>query len=551
VTIRRVAIIFDDTARPETTGVYCRRALRSLVEVEHLLPRDLQRVPRRGFDLYLRIDDGLEFPWPEELRPSACWAIDTHLNFPWYRDQAGAFSRVFAAQRDGAEKLLHCGVTSATWLPLACDPEVHRRHDVDKQFDLCFVGNVLPGPRQELLELLRARFPNTFVGRRYFEEMARAYSASRLVFNRSVLGDVNMRVFEAAACGSLLLTNDLAANGQEELFRSGEHLITYRSAEELLDKASWYLERDEERERIASAGRAEAVARHTYRHRMGRILAEMEREPARVAVAAGSLPPGKAEDLPQAAAAGTPEPSAPAVGRPAPGYFEHVRPELLGLIPSTARRVLDVGCGAGRLGEALKARQEAEVVGIEMCGEAARAARGRLDAVHVGDAERLELPFAPGSFDAAVCGDVLEHLREPGLFLRRVRGWLRPGGVLVASIPNARHHGVLRMLLRGDWTYEPAGLLDRTHLRFFTRGAILRLLEDSGFSLERLGIVPGPGHEGWVRLGRPGEVSVGGLLVRGLSPGQAEEFFAYQFLVTAVPAARDANQLGAGRATVG
>ena len=83
MSVQRVAIIFDNRARPETTGVYCRRALGGLVEVEHFLPAELSRIPRTGFDLYLQIDDGLEYHHPADLRPCAWWAIDTHLNFDW------------------------------------------------------------------------------------------------------------------------------------------------------------------------------------------------------------------------------------------------------------------------------------------------------------------------------------------------------------------------------------------------------------------------------------------------------------------------------------
>ena len=149
---------------------------------------------------------------------------------------------------------------------------MHRRFDIEKVHDIAFVGNVFPGPRAELIALLQRRFRSMFVGRAYFEEMARVYSAARLVFNRSLKNDVNMRVFEAVACGSLLLTNELADNGQAELFRDGVHLATYRDADELLDKAAYYLKHEALRERIAAAGRAEAMARHTYRHRMQTVL---------------------------------------------------------------------------------------------------------------------------------------------------------------------------------------------------------------------------------------------------------------------------------------
>ena len=145
--VRRVALVYDDTVRWDTTGTYCRRALEKLVAVEHFLPQDLPKVPRAGFDLYLNVDDGLRYRFPGDLRPSAFWAIDTHLDFEWYRAKAADFDLVLAAQRDGAQRLRSEGIPSARWLPLACDPEVHRKHDVPKQYDVCFVGNLAPTTR--------------------------------------------------------------------------------------------------------------------------------------------------------------------------------------------------------------------------------------------------------------------------------------------------------------------------------------------------------------------------------------------------------------------
>ena len=358
------------------------------------------------------------------MRPCAWWAIDTHLDFAWCLEKARGFDLVFAAQRDGAEQLRRAGIGSAAWLPLACDPEIHRKHDVAKQYDVAFVGNVFPGPRAELLNLIRRRYPNSFIGQCYFEEMARTYSAARTVFNRSIRNDVNMRVFEALACGSLLVTNDLSDNGQAELFRDGVHLATYREAEDLLDKLAFYLGREALREKIAAAGRAEALEKHTYRHRMERLLREAEA--ALTATGRGAHSPTGAR---RASTNGSEH------NAHDPSYFGHARPEVLALIPETARAVLDIGCGAGRLGEAIKARQQAEVVGIELNEAAAAAARLRLDQVFVGDIERLDLPLPPGPFDAIVCGDILEHLREPDRLLRQARAWLAPDGALDRQHP--------------------------------------------------------------------------------------------------------------------
>lgn len=401
MTVSRVGVVYDDRDRPETTGGYCLRALRGLADARHVRPDQAESVDPAAFDLFLRVDDGLEYPLPDTLRPLAWWAIDTHLDLPRCLAQARTADLTFAAQRPGAEAFRRAGVPTATWLPLACDPEVHRPHPVPVEYDVCFVGNLFPGPRGELVDLLRRHFPRHFVGRAYYDDMARAYSAARAAFNRSVRDDLNMRVFEALACGPLLATNALPPEaGQEDLFRDGTHLTTYRDADELLDKLRFYLARPEARERVARTGRAEATAKHTYRHRLADILAAAGRVPKPVPVARPSAAP----------TAGRLTGSVPGY---TPDYFEFDRPELVALVPPAARDVVDVGCGAGRLGAALKSRSGCRVVGVERNPAAAAAARTRLDLVVEGDAEALDWPFPPQSFDAVVCGDVLEHLNLP------------------------------------------------------------------------------------------------------------------------------------------
>jgi GT2 family glycosyltransferase/tetratricopeptide (TPR) repeat protein/2-polyprenyl-3-methyl-5-hydroxy-6-metoxy-1,4-benzoquinol methylase len=512
--IRRVALIFDDRERPETTGVYCRRALERLVAVEHFRPDEIERISGTNFDLYLNIDDGFPYRLPAGLHPSAFWAIDTHLDFDRCGQKARGFDLVFAAQRDGAERLVTEGIAPAIWLPLACDPELHRKHDVAKRYDVAFVGNIFPGPRAELLNLIRWRYPDSFIGQCYFDEMARTYSAARIGFNRGIKNDLNMRVFEVLACGSMLVTNDLKENGLAELFQEGVHLATYQGPEELLEKLDYYLRREEVRDSIAAAGRSEALHKHTYRHRMERLLREVEHALARKVVPIAVQPQwghGSTQD---------------------PFYFGYARPEILALVPTTARRVLDIGCGSGRLGEALKSRQQVEVVGIELNETAAHQARERLDHVHCGDVEAISLPFTPGTFDTIVCGDILEHLREPERLLRRASEWLTPDGRIVASIPNVRHRSVVCSLLQGNWTYESAGLLDQTHLRFFTRREIEKLFFRTGFAIEEMWSVNAPGDQG-ASPKEAGPVQLGRLCIDGLSEQDAAEFYTYQYLVRA------------------
>ena len=128
----KVAIVYDNTQRPDTTGEHCLQALRGLCEVQHFLPTQMDEVPRASFDLHLQIDDGLRYRFPLDLRPSAWWVIDTHLQYDWDRQKASDFDFVFAAQRDGAERLEADWTGPVQWLPLACNPAVHRPHEVDK-----------------------------------------------------------------------------------------------------------------------------------------------------------------------------------------------------------------------------------------------------------------------------------------------------------------------------------------------------------------------------------------------------------------------------------
>ena len=156
---------------------------------------------------------------------------------------------------------------------------------------------------------------------------------------------------------------------------------------------------------------------------------------------------------------------------------------LVAAVPPGAR-VLDVGCSTGYLAELLASRGH-QVVGIEVDPAAAGAAleRGGFEVVCGDVADPAALGGIPGSFGAIVCGDVLEHLADPAALLRVLRERLAPGGVLVASVPNAVHWTARRAVLRGEFPQEDHGIFDRTHLRFFTRASARRLLEGSGLQV--------------------------------------------------------------------
>jgi 2-polyprenyl-3-methyl-5-hydroxy-6-metoxy-1,4-benzoquinol methylase len=149
-------------------------------------------------------------------------------------------------------------------------------------------------------------------------------------------------------------------------------------------------------------------------------------------------------------------------------------------------RVLDVGCSRGAFGLELKRLQPSRpVYGIEPTA-AASFARQRLDDVVQGFFPD-DLPTSWGRFDVLCFNDVLEHMVDPWTVLTNCKSFMTPGGYVVASIPNVRYiNVVLDLVLRGEWKYEPTGVLDQTHLRFFTRKSIVDLFEGAGFTLEAL-----------------------------------------------------------------
>ena len=150
-------------------------------------------------------------------------------------------------------------------------------------------------------------------------------------------------------------------------------------------------------------------------------------------------------------------------------------------------RVLEVGCAAGFVGEAIRALGF-EVWGVETNERAATLAKARLDKVFVASVEDFTLRAIQNGdkFDAIIFGDVLEHLVDPVAILRRCRGLLTAQGRMIASIPNVAHAAVRLMLLEGRWDYGDYGIMDRTHLKFFTRNSTVDLFSNAGYKIERL-----------------------------------------------------------------
>ncbi len=165
-------------------------------------------------------------------------------------------------------------------------------------------------------------------------------------------------------------------------------------------------------------------------------------------------------------------------------YPDLPNPDLLDRIPRGARVVLDVGCSTGALGAVFKRfSPRTRVLGIDRNAEAASLAATRLDAVAVGDVEADPFPFPDEAVDCIVYGDVLEHLRDPWALVRRHMERLSPDGTILICLPNVEHWSFAARLMQGTWRYEESGLLDQTHMRWFT-------LETTREALESLGLSP-------------------------------------------------------------
>jgi len=295
---------------PVTTAAYFERALRrscrvitcgpkigpeiiqqwqlqnmKLPVLDHDLPlparpnmREVTAAVREKFlapDLYLWIESvhGYYPAWLDGLScPKACYMIDSHLNLQWHVEWAKHFDFVFVAQREYLPEFRRHGSRNVFWLPLAGDPEIHSRKTTEKKYDIGFAGGIFAESRRAaLLERLGNKAFLLKAERCFWDDMALLFSQSRMVFNNAVRNDLNMRVFEAMSTGTFLLTDLPANSGQDELFVDGEDLGIYED-KNLLERARYYLIREEEREQIAQRAQTMVHQAHTYAHRCAELM---------------------------------------------------------------------------------------------------------------------------------------------------------------------------------------------------------------------------------------------------------------------------------------
>jgi len=214
-----------------------------------------------------------------------------------------------------------------------------------------------------------------------------------------------------------------------------------------------------------------------------------------------------------------------------PQYFQNIRDDIVSLVPDDAVDILEIGCAAGMTGNELKKRPGIYVAGVELDHRAAVEAKKVLDEVVEGNIETLKLPFKEKRFDCILFADVLEHLIDPLAVLKKTRKLLRANGTVIASIPNVQYLGLVNQLVEGNWTYQDEGILDRTHLRFFTYHEIVKLFDEAGYRISSINETLDPQYKD--AKNQTTTLSIGRLSIQDLSPNELKRFFVYQYKITA------------------
>lgn len=212
-------------------------------------------------------------------------------------------------------------------------------------------------------------------------------------------------------------------------------------------------------------------------------------------------------------------------------YGSHAAVQRL-LGPGAGRTALDIGCGGGFVAAAL-GDLGWTVDGVESDPVLAAQARSHCREVFEIDANDI-LDHVHGEYDVLILGDVLEHVVDPAALLRQSRTLLRQGGFIAVSVPNVAHAFVRLSLMAGRFDYQDRGILDRTHLRFFTRRTFRAMVRQCGFTIQTETATPAPIEEVWSGAATGGRAE----FLQPLGAGMARVFptlFGYQFVVSLVP----------------
>jgi 2-polyprenyl-3-methyl-5-hydroxy-6-metoxy-1,4-benzoquinol methylase len=222
-------------------------------------------------------------------------------------------------------------------------------------------------------------------------------------------------------------------------------------------------------------------------------------------------------------------------------YQTHLSPELFDLMTHPPRVLLDVGCSTGNLGKYAKTLHPAcRTIGIEPNRATAAIAAENLDQVLCGKFEDFEFEsegIAPGSVDTVVLADVLEHMYDPWRAMVKLKPSLSADAQIILSIPNTRHIGLMRALLDGGaWTYAERGLLDITHIRFFTLKEIGTFLAQTGYKMERINYFLDAGLTPLYEQNKSNphtSVRLGRVTMDNVTPNELAELCDWQFYIRA------------------
>lgn len=243
------------------------------ISYQKFTPKEQKNIDK-SFDFILYVDDGTEYvvyPHPHALK--VFYIVDTHLGIEDDLNMLKFVDAIFCAQKNAVPQLEHLNIP-VHWLPLACSDDFHfHPTQEDKLYDIGFVGDDGFGRRKEIIEFIRSKFPNSFLGRAERKDIGKIYRQSKIVLNVAINNDINMRFFEALCSGSFLLTDKIDNNGHEDIQKKSPEtfFIDYKTQDELLEKINYYLEHTKERETIAKAGR-QFASNNQYLNRWQEII---------------------------------------------------------------------------------------------------------------------------------------------------------------------------------------------------------------------------------------------------------------------------------------
>jgi len=470
---KRLKVLLSYTSNPQTTAAYIEKAMRKICDVitygpsisketlirwnllaiedkvkEHQIPfidGDLKKVFKQlplGWkpDVFLYIDTGISYPLInlDAIKCiKSCYLIDTHLNLEKHIEIAKNFDVVFIAQKADVKRFKERGIKNVFWIPLACDPEIHGKKTNNKLYDIGFVGSLTDPKRVELLDKLKRRF-NLYYERCFLERMAEVFSQSKIVFNKSIKNDLNMRVFEAMASGSMLLTDEAKGSGLTEMFQDRKHLVIYRDEKELFELADYYLRNDDEREKIAKQGMTKVLDRHTYAHRvqeMINIIKDRNNAKEEIRILGDSKDEITSDAIKfyeKYWKEGT------QISKETISRYQTIINQIFSEKPE-GKRILEIGVG-GEGGIIIHLKKDNDVYGLDASVSAQKNCERLGLKIKLANVDKETLPFDNEFFDVVFAFEVFEHLANPQFVLEEIRRVLKENGLCVISTPNPLIH---------------------------------------------------------------------------------------------------------------